>query len=65
MTGQAKRLSYRQIRNARIWHAAGWLLEKILLTLNGMDDRVVTQEQLERLLSGKTYESIPHVLVNY
>ena len=58
-------MSYRQIRNARIWHAAGWLLEKILLTLNGMDDRVVTQEQLERLLSGKTYESIPHVLVNY
>ena len=65
MTGQAKRLSYRQIRSARIWQASGWAIDKILAHLNGMDGRAVTMDQLQRLLDGKTYESIPHVLINY
>jgi hypothetical protein len=65
ITGHANRLSYKQIRNARIWHASGWPIDKILARLNEMDDRVVTLEQLQRLLDGKTYQSIPHVLINY
>lgn len=65
MTGQANRLSYGQIKNARIWQASGWTIDKILAHLNEMDDREVTLDQLQRLLDGKTYRSIPHVLINY
>ena len=63
MTNQANRLSYRQIRNARLWHACGWSTDKIVENLMGMDERVVTHDQLQRLLDGKSYQSIPHVLI--
>jgi hypothetical protein len=63
MTNQGNRLSYRQIRCARIWHASGWSIDKILENLTGLDGRAVTLEQLQRLLDGKSYESIPHVLI--
>jgi hypothetical protein len=29
----------------------------------GMDGRVVTHEQVQRLLDGKSYATIPHVLI--
>lgn len=63
MTNQGHRLCYRQIRCARLWHASGWPLDKILDNLSGMDGRVVTHDQLKRLLDGKSYASIPHVLI--
>ena len=63
MTNQANRLSYRQIRNARLWHACGWSTDKIVENLMGMDGRVVTHEQVQRLLDGKSYATIPHVLI--
>lgn len=63
MTGSDSRLSYRQICNARLWHACGWPLDKIWANLNGMDGRVVSHDQLQRLLDGKSYQSIPHVLI--
>lgn len=65
MTGAANRLSYRQICNARLWHACGWSLDKIWASLTGMDDRVVSHDQLQRLLDGKSYQSIPHVLIPF
>ena len=63
MTNQLCRLSYRQIRNARIWDAAEWSIEKIRDSLDGMDGRKLSLSQLESLLDGKTYASIPHVLM--
>ncbi len=63
MTNQRCRLSYRQICNARIWHASGWSLEKIHAHLHGMDDREVSLDQVERLLNGRSYDTIPHVLI--
>ena len=63
MTGSDNRLSYSQICNARLWHACGWSLDKIWASLNGMDGRVVSHDQLQRLLDGKSYQSIPHVLI--
>lgn len=62
MTSQHNRLSYLQIRSARIWHAAGWALEKIVAKIKGMEDRAIQQDQISRLLDGKTYQTIPHVL---
>ena len=64
MTNQQRRLSYRQICNARIWDAAGWPIEKIHERINGMDERAVSIEQVERLLAGKSFETIPHVLIH-
>lgn len=61
--GAYNRLSYRQIRNARLWHACGWSTDKIVENLMGMDGRVVTHEQVQRLLDGKSYATIPHVLI--
>ena len=63
MTGSDSRLSYSQICNARLWHASGWSIDKIWASLNGMDGRVVSHDQLQRLLDGKSYQSIPHVLI--
>lgn len=62
MTNQHNRLSYLQIRSARIWHAAGWALEKIFEKIKGIEDRIIQQDQISRLLDGKTYKTIPHVL---
>jgi hypothetical protein len=63
MTNQQRRLSYNQICNARIWDAAGWPIEKIHAHINGMDERAVSIDQVERLLAGKSFETIPHVLI--
>ena len=63
MTNQQRRLSYNQICNARIWDAAGWPIEKIQAHINGMDERAVSIDQVERLLDGKSYDTIPHVLI--
>jgi len=62
ITSQAKRLSHKQIMNARIFNASGWSLEKILTKINGIDNRTANLKQLQRLLDGKTYPTIPHVL---
>ena len=64
MTNRHNRFSFRQIQAARIWYASGWLVEKIIANLQKLDaDRKINEEQLERLLSGKTYSSIPEVLM--
>jgi hypothetical protein len=63
ITGHDNRFSLRQIQAARIWHASGWPAEKILDCLQGMDDKKIGMDQLGRLLQGKTYASIPDVLV--
>jgi len=64
MTNRQNRFSLRQIQAARIWYASGWLVEKILACLQKLDaERKINGEQLERLLSGKTYASIPEVLM--
>jgi len=62
-TSQNNRFSFRQIQSARIWYASGWSLEKILTNLQKMDDKKISMDQLERLLQGKTYYSIPEVLM--
>lgn len=63
MTNSARRLSYQQICSARIWDAAGWAMEKIHAHIHGMDGRACCLSQLQQLLVGKTYASIPHVLI--
>jgi hypothetical protein len=63
MTGRQNRFSFRQIQAARIWYASGWLIEKILSNLQSLDSRKITVKQLERLLRGETYSSIPEVLM--
>lgn len=65
MTNRADRMSYKQISNARIWHASGWSEDKILRHINKMEEsRRISLDQLLRLLTGKTYQSIPHVLID-
>jgi len=63
MTNRHNRLSFRQIQAARTWHASGWPLEKIFARLQKMDSREISMEQLEKLLRGETYSSIPEVLM--
>ncbi|AEF82517.1 hypothetical protein [Leadbettera azotonutricia] len=63
MTGQHNRFSFRQIQSARIWDASGWTHDKILENLVKIENRKIGMDQLERLLDGKTYTSIPEVLM--
>jgi hypothetical protein len=62
-TNHHNRFSYKQIQAARIWDASGWPLDKILEYLQKLDARQIGREQLERLLRGETYASIPDVLL--
>jgi len=62
-TNHQNRFSFRQILAARIWHSSGWDKEKILEHLQRIDDKKIGMEQLEKLLKGETYASIPDVLV--
>jgi len=62
-TGQQNRFSLRQIQAARIWDASGWTKEKILESLQRIDAKKIGMDQLERLLKGETYASIPDVLI--
>ena len=62
-TGQHNRFSYQQIKAARIWHSSGWSNAKILDYLQKMDSKKISMDQLERLLKGETYASIPDVLI--
>jgi hypothetical protein len=62
-TGQQNRFSYQQIKAARIWDASGWSKEKILESLHKIDTKKIGMDQLERLLKGETYASIPDVLI--
>ena len=62
-TGQQNRFSFRQIQAARIWHACGWAEEKILEYLKRLDSKEIGMDQLQRLLRGETYASIPDVLI--
>ena len=63
MTSAKNRFSFDQIIAARIWHSSGWSREKILEYLKKMDSKKISMDQLERLLKGETYASIPDVLV--
>jgi hypothetical protein len=62
-TNQKNRFSFRQIQAARIWDASGWHKEKILESLQKIDTKKIGMDQLERLLKGETYASIPDVLI--
>jgi hypothetical protein len=62
-TNHQNRFSYQQIKAARIWEASGWSNEKILESLHKIDTKKIGMDQLERLLKGETYASIPDVLV--
>jgi hypothetical protein len=62
-TGQQNRFSFRQIQAARTWHASGWPPEKIFECLQKMDSKEIGMDQLDRLLRGETYASIPDVLI--
>ena len=63
MTSAHNRFSFHQIQAARIWHSSGWSKEKILDYLQKLDSKKIGIDQLERLLKGETYTSIPDVLV--
>jgi len=63
MTNHQNRFSFRQIQAARIWYASGWPMEKILAHLKQMDSRKISMDQLEQLLRGETYASIPEILI--
>ena len=63
MTNHKNRFSFRQIQAARIWYACGWPLEKILEYLKKIESKAISMDQLERLLNGETYASIPDVLI--
>ena len=63
ITGAKNRFSFRQIQAARIYQSSGWSKEKILEYLQKMDSKKIGIDQLERLLKGETYASIPDVLV--
>jgi hypothetical protein len=62
-TGQRNRFSFQQIQAARVWHASGWTKVKILENLQKIDTKKIGMDQLERLLKGETYASIPDVLI--
>jgi hypothetical protein len=62
-TGQHNRFSFQQIQSARVWHACGWTNGKILDNLRKIDAKEIGMDQLERLLRGETYYSIPDVLI--
>jgi hypothetical protein len=62
-TGQQNRFSFAQIQAARIWEASGWPKDKILENLQKIDAKKIGIDQLERLLKGDTYASIPDVLI--
>jgi hypothetical protein len=63
-TNRQNRFSFSQIQAARIWDASGWLKEKILENLQKMDPaKKINMDQLDRLLKGETYASIPDVLI--
>jgi len=62
-TGRHNRFSYHQIQSARVWYACGWDNEKILENLRKMDAKDIGLDQLQRLLRGETYASIPDVLI--
>jgi len=63
ITNRQNRFSFRQIQSARIWHASGWKPEKILACLHQLESRTISMKQLEKLLWGETYASIPDVLM--
>jgi hypothetical protein len=62
MTSQHNRFSFRQIQAARIWYASGWTIDKIFENLRSLEPKELNRDQLERLLNGETYHSIPDVL---
>jgi hypothetical protein len=62
-TGQRNRFSFKQIQSARVWHACGWSNVKILDSLRKIDAKEIGMDQLEKLLRGETYKSIPDVLI--
>jgi len=63
MTSQMNRFSYSQIQAARVLHAADWNIEKIYEYLKKISDKNISMEQLKNLLSGKTYATIPDIIL--
>jgi hypothetical protein len=62
-TNHQNRFSFGQIQAARIWEASGWTKEKILESLQKIDTKKISMDQLDRLLKGETYAAIPDVLI--
>ncbi|MDR2596362.1 MAG: hypothetical protein LBC76_03465, partial [Treponema sp.] len=62
-THHNNRFSFPQIQAARIWEASGWSKEKIFESLHKIDAKELNMDQLDRLLKGETYASIPDVLI--
>jgi hypothetical protein len=62
-TNQHNRFSLKQIQAARIWHASGWPVDKILDYLQKLDNKQISLDQLEKLLKGETYSAIPDILI--
>lgn len=64
MTNRSDRLSYTQVVNARMLHASGFAVEKIHDMLKLMEDRDISLDQVQRLVQGETYSTIPFVLID-
>jgi len=64
MTRQYNRFSLTQIQNARTMFLSGYDIEKIYTNLKELDEsKIITIQQLEKLLKNETYESIPYTLL--
>lgn len=64
ITNQKHHFSYEQIQCARLLNASGWEMEKIFENIKKIsNDKEININQLENLLIGNTYSSIPYVLL--
>lgn len=64
ITNQNHHFSYEQIQCARLLFSSGWDLEKILENIKKLNtEKDININQLNNLLNGDTYSSIPYVLL--
>jgi len=64
MTKQYNRFSLIQIQNARTMFLSGYDIDKIYADLKELDEsKIITIQQLEKLLKNETYKSIPYTLL--
>ena len=64
ITNQKHHFSYDQIQCARLLYASGWEIEKIFDNIKKIDtNKEINIRQLDDLLLGNTYSSIPYVIL--
>lgn len=64
ITNQKHHFSYDQIQCARLLYASGWEMEKIFDNIKKIDtNKEINISQLDDLLLGNTYSSIPYVIL--